>query len=557
MISIIISPVLFHDNSIDLFSSNSNIITYQYYTKENLMNNVRNQTNKSIPWLIGFFLIALAFTSNAQLTRVFPCNAIASTTQNNLVAGNAIDNNLSTRWSSLYSDPQWLVADVCSSQVITTIVIDWEVANANNYIIEGSNDPMFNTKTRLATRINQPVFGNHRIDSITLSTTGNFRYYRMWGNLRNTSFGYSIWEMRFYKSGIPCTRTITASATGSGTIVPSGAVVVNCGANQTFTFTPAPGFVVGSVIVNGANVGAPSSYTFNNVQANHTIIVNFITAPPPPSLLRVFPCSATASSTENGYVPANAIDNNPATRWSSLYSDPQWLVVDVCSSQTITTIVIDWETANAENYILEGSNDPSFNTKTRLATLVDQPLFGNHRIDSITLSTTGNFRYYRMWGNARNTNYGYSIWEIRFYKSGTTPPPPPPNQVFAVNAWASSVESALVATNAIDNDTSTRWGSAFSEPQWIIFDLGSQHSIDSVIINWEVASASDYILEGSNDASFASKTRLATVTGNTDNSNHRIDVLAGLTGSYQFYRLWLNDRNGPWGFSIFEVLFFE
>src|SRR4051812_28444830 len=36
--------------------------------------------------------------------------------------------------------------------------------------------------------------------------------------------------------------------------------------------------------------------------------------------------SATASSVEsNALGAANAIDGNPATRWSSAFSDPQWL----------------------------------------------------------------------------------------------------------------------------------------------------------------------------------------------------------------------------------------
>ncbi len=69
--------------------------------------------------------------------------------------------------------------------------------------------------------------------------------------------------------------TITASAGANGAISPSGAVGVNCGANQSFTITPAACYHVANVLVDGASVGAVTSYTFTNVQAAHTISVTF------------------------------------------------------------------------------------------------------------------------------------------------------------------------------------------------------------------------------------------------------------------------------------------
>jgi sugar lactone lactonase YvrE len=67
------------------------------------------------------------------------------------------------------------------------------------------------------------------------------------------------------------TYTITASPGANGSINPTGAVAVNCGASQSFTITPSVGHHVSDVIVDGAPVGPVSSYAFNNVQANHTI----------------------------------------------------------------------------------------------------------------------------------------------------------------------------------------------------------------------------------------------------------------------------------------------
>jgi len=67
---------------------------------------------------------------------------------------------------------------------------------------------------------------------------------------------------------------ITASAGANGTITPSGTVYVAQGANKSFTFTPNTGYGVWRRTVDGVE-GSSSSYTFNNVQADHTISVTF------------------------------------------------------------------------------------------------------------------------------------------------------------------------------------------------------------------------------------------------------------------------------------------
>jgi hypothetical protein len=69
--------------------------------------------------------------------------------------------------------------------------------------------------------------------------------------------------------------TITASASGNGTMSPSGSVSVLAGASQKFTFTPQAGYR-SAVVVDGSPMGALTSYTFTNVQAAHTIDVTFV-----------------------------------------------------------------------------------------------------------------------------------------------------------------------------------------------------------------------------------------------------------------------------------------
>jgi hypothetical protein len=68
---------------------------------------------------------------------------------------------------------------------------------------------------------------------------------------------------------------ITATAGANGTISPSGDVSVNTGFNQTFTFNPFTGYHVDSVFVDGVSRPVAMSYTFTNVQTNHTIRIVF------------------------------------------------------------------------------------------------------------------------------------------------------------------------------------------------------------------------------------------------------------------------------------------
>ncbi|MCX6345912.1 MAG: hypothetical protein NT018_12720, partial [Armatimonadetes bacterium] len=72
------------------------------------------------------------------------------------------------------------------------------------------------------------------------------------------------------------TFTITASSDANGTISPTGAVIVTHGNNQTFTMTANTGYRVSRVLVDGANVGAVTTYTFSNVIVAHTISAEFI-----------------------------------------------------------------------------------------------------------------------------------------------------------------------------------------------------------------------------------------------------------------------------------------
>lgn len=77
------------------------------------------------------------------------------------------------------------------------------------------------------------------------------------------------------------TYTITASAGTGGTIAPDGVTTVTKGGSQTYTITANGGnWYISDVLVDGVSVGAKSTYTFSDVDADHTIEAKFVYIPP-------------------------------------------------------------------------------------------------------------------------------------------------------------------------------------------------------------------------------------------------------------------------------------
>src|SRR4030095_17102687 len=91
----------------------------------------------------------------------------------------------------------------------------------------------------------------------------------------------------------------------------------------------------------------------------------------------------------------------------------------------------------------------------------------------------------------------------------------------------SSVQGSLIGSRAVDGNTSTRWSSAASDPQWIYVDLGNQYNITSVKIIWSSAYGRNYTIGVSNNAS--SWTTIKTISGNTSTTN--TNAVSG-TGRY-------------------------
>jgi beta-glucosidase-like glycosyl hydrolase len=126
------------------------------------------------------------------------------------------------------------------------------------------------------------------------------------------------------------------------------------------------------------------------------------------------PTTGSSVQSGTGYLPYYATDGDPGTRWSSAPSDPQWLEVDLGSQQQICSVGIEWEAAYATAFQIQVSNDNS------TWTTVYSTTNGTGGNETFNVSVTA--RYVRMYGTARGTQFGYSIFEFDVYGLTTTPP---------------------------------------------------------------------------------------------------------------------------------------
>ena len=108
----------------------------------------------------------------------------------NYTPGQATDGDLTTRWSSEWSDDQHVQVDLGSVRSFDSVQLVWESAFAKRYRIEVSDDG--DTWNPIATVDD----GDGNAD--TIATGGRGRYVRVQGVQRGTGFGYSLYELGVY-----------------------------------------------------------------------------------------------------------------------------------------------------------------------------------------------------------------------------------------------------------------------------------------------------------------------------------------------------------------------
>ncbi|WP_433533294.1 discoidin domain-containing protein [Micromonospora sp. CA-263727] len=249
----------------------------------------------------------------------------------------------------------------------------------------------------------------------------------------------------------------------------------------------------------------------------------------------------TASSVEQDATPASAAtDGDPGTRWSSQFADPQWLQIDLGVTATIDQVTLVWEAAYARSFQIQVATSATGPWQSIYSTTT-----GSGGTQTLAVSGTG--RYVRMYGTARGTGYGYSLWEFQVHGTTGSGPGTPDGRPISEfkKVDASSWEGGNAPAAALDGRASTRWSSQFSDPQWLRVDLGGVATVNRVVLNWEAAYATGYRLELSDDGN-TWRSIYATTTGQGG-----IEQLA-VTGTGRYIRFTGTARATGYGYSLWE-----
>ena len=105
---------------------------------------------------------------------------------------------------------------------------------------------------------------------------------------------------------------VTASAGEGGAIDPAGQTLVKKGTSKTFTVTPAQGYEIVNVTVDGTDLGPISYYTFQRVGVDHTISATFQKAQPSGDTVTLTTTASdggtVAPAGQTTYVSGQAVD---------------------------------------------------------------------------------------------------------------------------------------------------------------------------------------------------------------------------------------------------------
>lgn len=181
---------------------------------------------------------------------------------------------------------------------------------------------------------------------------------------------------------------------------------------------------------------------------------------------------AYASTIENAaYSEGYAVDGGPESRWSSEYSDDQWIAVEMEQVRTIRRVVLRWEAAFGQAYIIQVSLDGKSWTD-----VYTEPQ-GDGGWDRIVFEPV-EAKFIRMRGVTRGTQWGYSLFTFEAYADrGLNTAPVFAEELDTLRATVNENFSYVIPLNIVtDPDEGERLSYSVSLagseglPAWLKFD---------------------------------------------------------------------------------------
>ncbi len=370
-------------------------------------------------------LAAQAQTTNLALNRPVTCSSIEN---GGTLCASAVDGNTGTRWSSAFSDPQWIQVDLGAAQSIGHVILRWQNSYGQSYQIQTSND------ATNWTMIYSTTTGDGGIDDLT-GLSGSGRYIRMYGTVRHTIYGYSLWEFEVYGASGSLTNTPTLTNTPVSSPLPDLTVL----SITEFTYSvPTPTPNAQGCWQSGGGSAIGLRVTIQNIG------------------------TADAGS----FVVGLLLDSTTYTRTVSGLPASQTLAVDFSPVPLPRT-----RTATVDSTGLVTESNETNNTFTlNLSAATNTPTGTPPPMICLTSTPTPT----------------------------PTTPTGGTNLALNKPVTFSSQQAGNEASHAVDGDTATRWA-ASPWPQWIQVDLGTTYNISKTEIMPYASRAYQYRVEVSLD----------------------------------------------------------
>lgn len=210
----------------------------------------------------------------------------------------------------------------------------------------------------------------------------------------------------------PATIALAATATDDGTI---SKVEFYNGTTKLGEDLSAPYTFSWTNVIAGTYALTARAYDNLNAAASSTVTNITVNTPAGSNLALNKPARASSRKDNNVNRDAKlAVDGQIGTRWESDWSDPQWIYVDLLQTYNLNRLKITWETALGKDYLIQVSNDSTNWTAPAVKTVTGNTA----KINDWAIAATG--RYVRIYGTVRNTQYGYSIFELEVYGTASS-----------------------------------------------------------------------------------------------------------------------------------------
>lgn len=315
--------------------------------------------------------------------------ASASSVEEGFAPEMAVDDQTSTRWSSLFEDHQWWQVDFGQPHQLHNIVIHWEDAFAASYRVKVSDDgqtwdPVLHERTGAP--------GVHRISFDSRPA----RFVRIECERRGTEWGFSIYDVQFNVPDEP--RMIATASSGAGDYAPHFAIDGNFSTRWSSEFRDDEWWQVEFEeprTLTGMNIHWETAFaekyevavssdgrewrTIYDVTEGDGQLDMLVFEPVETKFLRIVcrqrgtgwgnsiyniefldeadQVQARASSQIDGHGPERAVDGRPHTFWKSADDGEQYVELEFPRARGLGGVVLHWGEHHAVAYHIEGSVD--------------------------------------------------------------------------------------------------------------------------------------------------------------------------------------------------------